>query len=77
MKNTDVDTPYGNVSEIHLLAAYNLYKDVLMRRVAPHDAPVCARHLQRVSPASAVILQFWLENIRLGRMRWADETDEL
>ena len=77
MKYTDVDTPYGYVREIHLRATYNLYKDVLMRRVAPHDALVCARHLQRVSPASAAILQFWLENMRPGRMRWADETDEL
>ena len=76
MKNIDVDTPYGYVRKIHLLAAYNLYKDVLQRRVDPHDALVCARHLQRVSPASAAILQFWFETIRPGRMRWADETDE-
>ena len=72
-----VDTPYGYVREIHLRAACNLYKDVLQRRVEPQDALVCACHLVRVSPASAAILQFWLENICPGRMSWADESDEL
>ena len=74
---TDVDTPYGFVRQIHLQAAYNLYKDILQRTV---DLPLAlerARHLDRVSPASATMLHFWLENIRPGRMRWADETDEL
>ena len=78
MEYNDVhDTPYGYVRKNHLHAAYNLYKDVLQRRVGPQLALERARHLQRISPATAAILQFWLENIRPGRMRWADETDEL
>ena len=72
----DLDTPWGAVREAHIAAAQSLYNDLLRRSIGTELALARARHLQKVSPAAAALLEFWIWAINVKRTSWADLLEE-
>ena len=69
-------TPWGGVREVHIAAAQSLYNDLLRRSIGIELALVRARYLQKVSPAAAALLEFWIWAINVKRTSWADLLEE-
>ena len=69
-------TPWGGVREAHIAAAQSLYNDLLRRSIGIELALARARHLQKVSPAAAALLEFWIWAINVKRTSWADLLEE-
>ena len=72
----DLDTPWGAAREAHIAAAQSLYNDLLRRSIGTELALARARHLQKVSPAAASLLEFWIWAINAKRTSWADLLEE-
>ncbi len=62
--------------EAHIAAAQALYNDLLRRSIGTELALARARHLQKVSPAAASLLEFWIWAINVKRTSWADLLEE-
>ena len=75
-RTRDVETPWGPAREAHIAAAQALYNDLLRRSIGTELALVRARHLQKVSPAAASLLEFWIWAINVKRTSWADLLEE-
>ena len=71
-KLSDVETPWGPVTQSQLDAALSLYKDSVQRTICPNIAAERARHLERKAPAVASLLLFWIGTLHSDRRSWAD-----
>ena len=71
-KLSDVETPWGAVTQSQLEAALSLYKDSVQRTICPTVAAERARHLERKAPAAASLLLFWIMILHSDRRSWAD-----